>query len=353
MQELLLELWTEMPFRRAAKILSYLVPALSQMAIWNTMQAAGDEACKEAGMLKKDVFEKGVVPEGQRVVDKLFIEGDEIRLKRQRSKSKNLDLKLLVGYEGKTGSSRRLLENRHSVSGVMDGREAWEESSCVFGQKWALSEVKQVRIGGDGAPWIKSGVEYFPGATYHLDPFHLRRRLTEALSSTEAYTAVTNGIARLDKEAVLRALEQAMLPLRGASKKRVRELKRYLLDNWSGMAQLPEEERLGAIEGQVRHTIARRMKRVGARWTLEGADRMGRLLAAKANGELSRYVAKPKTTLASLLSDEVPVEKVDGCHQEDLEAWLRASMPALYGPSAGKPWVKYVLKEIASLQWPA
>ena len=119
------------------------------------------------------------------------------------------------------------------------------------------------------------------------------------------------------------------------------------------MAQLPEEERLGAIEGQVRHTIARRMKRVGARWTLEGADRMGRLLSAKANGELSRYVAKPKTTFANLLSDEVPVEKVDGCHQEDLEAWLRASMPALYGPSAGKPWVKYVLKEIASLQWPA
>jgi len=141
--------------------------------------------------------------------------------------------------------------------------------------------------------------------------------------------------------------------LKGARKKRVRELKKYLLDNWSGIARLPEEERLGTIEGQVRHTIARRMKRIGARWTLEGANRMGRLLAAKANGELPRYVAKPKSTLENLLPEQTFMEKVSACHQKDLEAWLRATMPALYGPFAGRPWIKYVLKEIASVQWPA
>ncbi len=352
LQELVLDLATEMPFRRAAKVLSYLVPAVSPMAVWSTAQAAGEEACKEADKLKKDVFEKGVVPKGQRVVDRLNIEGDEIRLKQQRGKSKYLDLKLLVGYEGKTGPRRRL-ENRHTVAGITDGRGIWEEGSCVFGQKWALPEVKQIRIGGDGASWIKRGVEHFPGATYYLDLFHLRKRLTEALSNTAAYTAVTDGLARLDKEAVLRALDQEMSLLKGARKKRVRELKKYLLDNWSGIAQLPEEERLGTIEGQVRHTIARRMKRIGARWTLEGANRMGRLLAAKANGELPRYVAKPKSTLENLLPEQTFMEKVSACHQEDLEAWLRATMPALYGPFAGRPWIKYVLKEIASVQWPA
>ena len=31
------------------------------------------------------------------------------------------------------------------------------------------------------------------------------------------------------------------------------------------------------------------MKRRGASWSEEGADRMARLLAAKANGELKRY----------------------------------------------------------------
>lgn len=70
----------------------------------------------------------------------------------------------------------------------------------------------------------------------------------------------------------------------------------------SGIAQLPEEERLGTIEGQVRHTIARRMKRIGARWMLEGADRMSRLLAAKANGELINPMAGIKNWEFDLLN---------------------------------------------------
>lgn len=348
MQELALELATEMPFRRAAKVLGYIVPSVSPMGVWNTVKAAGEEACGEAAALKKDVFEHGLVPEGQKTVRKLSIEGDEVWVRRQRGKSKGLGIKLVVGYEGKTGPKKRLL-NRCSVAGVTDGSGIWEEASCAFAQKWSLSELEQVRIGGDGAAWIKKGLEHFPGASYHLDPFHLRKRLTEALGSTEAYESVTKGIAELDREAVLRSIDRALAPLRGVRKKRVQDLKNYLVDNWPGIGQLPEEERLGTIEGQVRHTIARRMKRIGARWTLEGADRMGRLLAAKANGELTRYVGPARSTLADLLTDDVAVEKVAAC-QEDLGAWLRATMPALYGPFAGEPWIKYVLREIASIQ---
>lgn len=352
MQELALELATEMPFRRAANVLEYLVPSVSPMGVWNAVKTAGEEARAEVDKLKKDVFERGKVPEGERIVNKLCIEADEVWVRQQRGKSKGLGLKLVVGYEGKKGPRRRL-ENRLSVAGVSDGPGIWEEASCVFGRKWSLAEVEQVRIGGDGAQWIKQGLGYFPGSSYHLDQFHLRKRLTEALGSTESYEAVTKGIADLDREAVLRALDQAMSPLRGARKKRVKDLKNYLVDNWSGIAQLPEEERLGTIEGQVRHTIARRMKRIGARWTLKGADRMSRLLAAKANGELCRYAGKSETTLAKLFEEESPLEKVSNCRQEDVGSWLRATMPALYGPFAGRPWVKYVLKEIASIQWPA
>jgi len=352
MQELALELATEMPFRRAAKVLGYIVPSVSPMGVWSTVKAAGEEACAEAVKLKEDVFDHGKVPEGQRSVSKLFIEGDEVWVRRQRGKGKGLGIKLVVGYEGKTGPRKRL-ENRQSVAGVTDGLGIWEEASCVFGQKWSLSEVEQVRIGGDGASWVKKGTEHFPGASYHLDPFRLRKRLTEALSNTQAYEAVTKGIAQLDREAVLESLDRAAAPLRGARKKRVKDLKGYLIDNWTGIAQLPEEERLGTIEGQVRHTIARRMKRIGARWTLEGADRMGRLLAAKANDELTRYVNQSQSKVGQLLEFDVPVAKETLGSKQDIEAWLRASMPALQGPFAGRPWIKYVLKEIGSIQWPA
>ena len=78
---------------------------------------------------------------------------------------------------------------------------------------------------------------------------------------------------------------------------------------------------------------------------------MGRLLAAKANGELARYAGKKKSTLPELFIEESAVEKVGDSHREDEGAWLRATVPALYSPCAGKPWVKYVLKELASIKW--
>jgi hypothetical protein len=353
LQQLALELGTEMPFRRAAKILGYLAPTVSPMAVWNTVRAAGEEACSEALKLKEDVFGRGQVSEGQKAIDKLFIEGDEVWVRCQRSNTKGLGLKLVVGYEGKSGS-RKSLKNRHSVAGLTDGNGIWEEASCAFAQRWRLSTVEQVCIGGDGAAWIKKGTEYFPQASYHLDPFHLRKRLTEALSfNGKTYEAVCEGLARLDRDAVLQALEQGARLLRGSRKKKVKDLAHYLMDNWQGISNLPEGERLGAIEGQVRHTLARRMKRIGARWTPEGADRMGRLLAAKANDELSKYVCRTPGALCSLLESEVVVEKQASHREEDLEAWLRASMPALKGPFAGKTWIKYVLREIGSIQWSA
>jgi len=39
-----------------------------------------------------------------------------------------------------------------------------------------------------------------------------------------------------------------------------------------------------------------------------------------------------------------PVEKQK---IEDVEKWLQASVPALKGPFADRPWIKYVLRELA------
>lgn len=67
-----------MPYRRAAKVLGYLVPSVSPMGVWNAVKTAGEEARAEADKLKKDVFERGKVPEGERIVNKLCIEADEV-----------------------------------------------------------------------------------------------------------------------------------------------------------------------------------------------------------------------------------------------------------------------------------
>ncbi len=350
LMELALDLGTEMPFRRAARVMGYLVPTISAMGIWKVLKESGEEAINEAAALRKAVFEGCKPIEGIRETEKLNIEADEVCVKQQKGTQNILGLKLVVGYEGKEGEKKRLV-NRATVAGLTNGEGIWEETDCVFSQKWDLEKVKQTRIGGDGASWIKKGVEHFPNSSYHLDPFHLRKRLCEALSfSSNSYEEVCSGIAFLDLEKVIEALNKNIKLSRGARRKRVKDLKKYLFLNWGGIAALPEEERLGTIEGQVRHTITRRMKRIGARWTDSGANRMSRLLAAKANGELTSYISGKKNTIKELLEFEPVFKNTSRDKQEDLEAWLSTSMPALSGPHSSRPWIKYILKELTKIQ---
>lgn len=350
MEEVALVLGTEMPFRQAAKLMECVVPGVSPMSVWGVVKEAGEKAQIEAEQERERVFERGEVPQGSRQVEKLRIEGDGVVVALQRSDKRHEEIKLLVGYEGKTGGVRRSLKNRRTVAGIGSGEEIWEEAGVKFGRTWDLSCVKKVDVGGDGAAWIREGAELF-GGEYHLDRFHLRRRLTEALSfDRDVYEAVSSAIATLDRAAVEELLGLAAWRVRGKVRRRVLALREYLLANWDGLRALPEEDRLGAIEGQVRHTIARRMKRIGARWTREGADRMARLLAAKSNGELLKYLGRNAAEdMKSMTLPTVEIGRMNG-EAEDVEAWLRAKVPALTGPFAGREWIKHVLREVTSIQ---
>lgn len=352
MKQLMLELGTEMPYRRAARILELLVPGVHWMTVWAEVRAAGKQAERDVEEQREALFENGVAPRGSAEIEELFIEGDGVIVPLQRTTKRHGEIKLMVGYEGKDRTSHRLV-NPHTVATTKSGPQAWETASAAFENKWAMRKVKRVRIGGDGAEWVKRGLDIFPGATYHLDPFHIRQRMTEALGySSEVYAAVSQGLAELNQQAVLTVLDRAIRFNRGARRKRIGQLKRYLLSNWDGIAALPEDQRLGAIEGQVRHTIARRMKRIGARWSPNGAEQMACLLAGRANNDLERYAKSTPMPKIETLKKAAGAEAINIPERFgiDPEGWLKTNCPALAGPHTGRHWVK-ALREIGSQRW--
>jgi hypothetical protein len=80
---------------------------------------------------------------------------------------------------------------------------------------------------------------------------------------------------------------------------------------------------------------------------------MARLLAHRANGELACYAGGGRDFAQEVLRQAVGEEVIDPRptgRGEDPAAWLRAGMPILAGPFAGKPLVKYVLRELVSLR---
>jgi len=224
---------------------------------------------------------------------------------------------------------------RRVVAGLVEGEAFWEEAVARFGEHWDLDSVNEVLVGGDGASWPKAGVEFFEGAKYRLDEFHLRRFMREALGhDPESYDKVSEALREKDREEVEKHLSETEKKVTGQKRKKVKKFRQYVFDNWEGIRKSEEVNRLGTIEGQVYHHIARRMKRLGARSSIAGGDRMARLLAARADGELQRYRVSGQTVSACLQDDlakrisrlksPTVLEKTT----EDVSVRLKAKVPA-------------------------
>ncbi|WP_083774208.1 hypothetical protein [Ammonifex degensii] len=78
-----------MPFRRAAEILSYLVPGISPMAVWRAVQEVGEALRQEGDSRREAVFEKGEIPEGKKKASRLYIEADGMVIRLQRSEKRS------------------------------------------------------------------------------------------------------------------------------------------------------------------------------------------------------------------------------------------------------------------------
>jgi len=143
MRDIALDLATEMPFRRAARIMSKLVPGITAMSVWEVARQAGEVIQKEGDTVRQAVFEDGVIPEGKYSTDVLFLEADGVIINQQKSQRKKAEVKLLTAYDGKRISKdgRRSLEHRYSVATTREAENFWEESvlTWLISGKWTES----------------------------------------------------------------------------------------------------------------------------------------------------------------------------------------------------------------------
>ena len=353
LEQLVVRTVVDLPYHRAQKLLCEVIPGLplvSTMAAWAAVQREGSMMVQKADERRQQLFAWGELPAGRRQTEQLGLEADEVLVRsRQRPKGK-IGLKVAAAYEGKeaTGVGRRRLVERQVTVMVGDSETFWEHTVTEAGRKWDLSSIQCTTVGGDGASWVKQGLEHFPGSVYRLDPYHLRRALVEALGRGHAvYPEVCAGIATGDWARVEAALQGALQQGKKEKRDDIRRLGGYLRNNWEGIVESQEAQNLGAIEGQVFHHVARRMKRHGARWSGAGANHLAWLLAARANDELFHDRAKPTEACpgirSTLIGRASSARKTLG---SDPREWLAASLPALTGPHGDRPWVKWCLRQL-------
>lgn len=341
---------TELSFAKCEELLSKVLPSgVSHTTIHRLVGKMTDPQLAEEDKEVKKVFEEGATVEtGKRKVPHLFVESDGVSIALQRERERRGEIKVGIAYEGWQGvggeGRHRLLE-KTSYLGMMDGDRFWEGFSLTLVKKYDLGSVGHIVVGGDGARWVREGVEML-GASYQLDRFHLRRALLRGLRgdmglAEKVYRACIKGEVMVADKLLMQ--EQARCDTEQAWE--MAQLRGYLLDNAWGLKDyrlnldLEGLRGLGAIEGNVDKLVATRMKKRGMSWTKRGAKRMSRLLQMRHSNELAgcaKLLKCPVTTSSTAAPQPKKSRKKHGYDA----TWLNMALPALEGPHQNRPWTQ-------------
>ena len=360
-QEIALELAGTLTFRKSAEILRKTTAIdLSSQTIHRLLRRAAD-GCIDSTDRDTDWFQETgelTQTEGKKI-GRLMIEADGVMLSLQRETAHKTEVKLGIAYEGwcKVGKDRYSTVNKSIYADIAGSDKFWAGMTRKLHEKYDLSRINQVVVGGDGAGWIKEGVDYF-GGRYQLCRYHLNRELCFALGhDRETLRVVQHNCNHGKFDAALILLKEAAGKANDDKAKAIKRTIRYLSSNASGLQDYREHtgqhdkslRRTGAIEGNVDKVVVRRMKNQGMSWTLQGIRRMLWLRITLREGALADRLLAHNSEMAL---PPIPVKRVnrviDRTLKHDYVNYFTAGLPVLHGPHASRPWVE-MLKSLTGL----
>jgi len=362
-QELALEMASFMPYRRSAEVLQKASAIdLPHQTIWRMVGKAADPYLAKEEQELKWFMETGEIPQGEgKQVSRLLVEADGVILSLQREKERRAEVKLGIAYEGweKVGQDRYRTVNKTAFSAVTGRDNFWSGLSLKLQKTYDLGRVRDTIVGGDGAGWIKEGASYVNGR-FQLDRYHLNKELCSAFGrDSQTKGSVWQACERGEVEIGLAIMAEAMKRAKGEQSLRMARTYRYIQENSSGLGDyrlsLGEEGKTlrhtGAIEGNIDKLIVRRMKNRGMSWTLKGISRLLCVRFLILEKKLNKWVENeklPNTASKITLPGKKIRRIITRLSMQEPEAWIKAGLPALYGPHAYRPWVR-MLKSLSEV----
>jgi hypothetical protein len=79
-----------------------------------------------------------------------------------------------IDYERST-KKRKVLKKPRYFGGIRDSEELWLEVSQYIDDTYDVDKIETVYISGDGAAWIKQGLNWIDKSKFVLDKYHLSK----------------------------------------------------------------------------------------------------------------------------------------------------------------------------------
>jgi hypothetical protein len=265
------------------------------------------------------LFDDGVVPptRGDRVAV-LFAEADEVRVALQRPKRRRRpgavlpkrralrgEVRLLVCHRGwerrHPGSAEYRLAGKHVYAAVAEGEAFWRGATLSVHGYCAVEQVQCTVLNGDGAAWIRQGLEYLPHCEFQLDRWHRWQAVKRGVSEQpSAQRQLLAALQRGSEWEVLDAILRRARARTGATQRgAVDHLRHYLWENRDGLREYrqralpvavqPTWRGLGAAEANVDKPWADRLTKRGMSWG-RGLAPLVRLLSLQQQGALEAWL---------------------------------------------------------------
>jgi len=253
----------------------------------------------------------------KKVVDVLYIEADEDHValqdkfkkkeyitdkngKKRKKKNTIID-KLVYCFEGKELeapiSKRKRLINPYYFAGVYKGTnengKLWEEVYEYISSRYDLEKIKKIYISGDGASWIREGLNYFNQAIFVMDEFHILKYATNATSvlqdsQEEGMHRIFDALRNNDKTELENTFGIIFNVCKtDKEKETVNECYKYFMDQFESICLRfqKNEEILGcSAECHVSHILSNRLSSRPMGWSIKGCNNISKLIAYHYNG---------------------------------------------------------------------
>lgn len=233
--------------------------------------------------------------ENKKKVKKLYIIADEDHVHLQKGGIE--EPRLVIVYENVVEKGKRIeLKNKKHFGGIYAKRidDLWEEVMTYIENNYDTEYLERVYISGDGASWIKTGLEWIVKSKYVLDEFHMKKavngivgRITKANKEEKEKQKekIRTSLRRLNfvefKEICYEILAEEM---EKTTRKRKEDLMNYILNNIEGIKNLyrNKKELHGcSAEGHISHIYSDRMSSRPMGWSTRNVENMSKLRIAK------------------------------------------------------------------------
>lgn len=254
-------------------------------------KVVGSEIISPTTVMKKVRQEelKVETQDEKKEIKRLYIEADEDHVSERGNKIGMP--KLIYVHEGNyRKGNRNILKNVHYIGCLgKNSEELWLEVAEYIDKKYDVGKLKKVYICGDGAAWIKEGLNWIEKSVFVLDRFHLLKYINQATVEFPEYrNKLWYNINIFDPISVESIFKEILEKTTDEKRKeKVKYSYRYVMNQWSGIEiyETDGEYLKGcSAEGHISHVYADRMSSRPRTWCDDGIDKMSRLRTFVSNG---------------------------------------------------------------------